>query len=98
MLCRAELLQKVHAHNRQQQEEPANFGKKARVSRVAMEQGGQVRDANIDLIGLIMEALEKEHEFVYASLPCACFPRLITRRRPSEAAGTHLLLTRSTLR
>jgi len=44
-------------------------GKKLRVSRLSAEQGGNVRDTNIDLIGLIMEALNKEHEFVYAPPP-----------------------------
>ncbi len=69
MWCRAELLQRVHAHNRAQQEEPV-VGKKGRAARVAVEQqGGHVRDTNIDLIGLIMEALDKEHEFLYALWP-----------------------------
>ena len=64
--CRSDLLQRVHQHNRQMQEEPYN-GRRARAPRATPDQvGAAMRDTNIELINIIMEALEQEHEFLYA--------------------------------
>lgn len=61
---RSELLQRVHQHNRQLQEEPAN-GRRSKAARATADQmGAALRDSNIELINIMMEALEQEHEFL----------------------------------
>lgn len=63
---RTDLLQKVHASNRQMQEEVAVPRRPHRSGRVAADAVNiAVRDSNIDLITLILEAMEREHEFLY---------------------------------
>lgn len=63
--CRSELLQRVHQHNRQLQEEPVSGSRRARAARATPDQiGAAMRDSNIELINIMMEALEQEHEFL----------------------------------
>lgn len=74
----ADLLQRVHAANRAAQEEEAQYRRPVAVGRRGGGGGGSggsadphaaaggagVRDVNIDLITMMMNALEKEHEFL----------------------------------
>ena len=67
-LCRAELLQKVHATNRQlqdnmQTQQTRRIGRRDRSSSTD-QVPDQIRDSNIELITIILEALEKEHEYL----------------------------------
>ena len=66
--CRAELLQKVHATNRQlqdnmQAQQTRRIGRRDRSSSTD-QVPDQIRDSNIELITIILEALEKEHEYL----------------------------------
>ena len=66
--CRAELLQKVHATNRQlqdnmQTQQTRRIGRRDRSSSTD-QVPDQIRDSNIELITIILEALEKEHEYL----------------------------------
>ena len=69
-LCRVELLQKVHATNRQLQEtqmqtqQTRRIGRRDRGSSNEQIQDQGLRDSNIELITIILEALEKEHEYL----------------------------------
>ena len=38
--------------------------------RAAADSAQPVRDGNVDLITIMLEALEKEHEFLYVAVPC----------------------------
>lgn len=65
----AELLQKVHATNRQlqdnmQTQQTRRIGRRDRSSSTD-QVPDQIRDSNIELITIILEALEKEHEYLY---------------------------------
>ncbi|KAL0025091.1 hypothetical protein WJX79_008079 [Trebouxia sp. C0005] len=65
----AELLQKVHATNRQlqdnmQTQQTRRVGRRDRSSSTD-QVPDQIRDSNIELITIILEALEKEHEYLY---------------------------------
>lgn len=60
--CRSELLAKVHQATRQMQEELLNPPK--RRARPVADTGQPVRDGNVELITMMLEALEKEHEFL----------------------------------
>lgn len=68
--CRVELLQKVHATNRQLQEtqmqtqQTRRIGRRDRGSSNEQIQDQGLRDSNIELITIILEALEKEHEYL----------------------------------
>jgi hypothetical protein len=62
---RAELIQRVVAHELEQNEEPL-LNERIGSSRPSHAQWRQFRDANINVIGLIMESLEQEHKFLYA--------------------------------
>ena len=66
--CRSELLQKVHATNRQlqdnmQTQQTRRIGRRDR-SNSTDQVPDQIRDSNIELITIILEALEKEHEYL----------------------------------
>ncbi|GAB4814795.1 hypothetical protein N2152v2_001841 [Parachlorella kessleri] len=70
----ADLLQRVHAMNRAAQEEDAQYRRPALGRRggaggagadAHAAAAGGVRDVNVELITLMMSALEKEHEFLY---------------------------------
>jgi hypothetical protein len=50
------------------QEEAMNPPK--RRLRAAADNGQPVRDGNVDLITIMLEALEKEHEFLCVAVPC----------------------------
>ena len=67
-LCRSELLQKVHANNRQlqdnmQMQQTRRIGRRDR-SNSSDQVPDQIRDSNIEFITIILEALEKEHEYL----------------------------------
>ncbi len=63
---RSDLLQKIHANNRQLQEEVAFPRRTTRGGRASADAVNiAVRDTNIELITLILEAMEQEHEFLY---------------------------------
>lgn len=53
---------KVHQATRQMQEEQMNPPK--RRARPMADTGAPLRDGNVELITMMLEALEKEHEFL----------------------------------
>lgn len=66
MLHRAELLTTVQAHNRQVQED-AQPPRRPRAPRRGDAEPAVVRDPNVELITMMLAALEKEHEFLCAT-------------------------------
>lgn len=62
---RADLLQKVHQNTRQLQDEVTYTKRMSRGPRATSDQiHTVVRDTNIELITIILQALEQEHEFL----------------------------------
>lgn len=54
---------------RQSQEEAPNAGRSRRAGhKSAQEQSGLVRDTNVEVISMILQALEKEHRWLLNSL------------------------------
>lgn len=65
MVCRCELLQKVHANTRQLQDDMMYPRRSTRGQRATSDQiHAAVRDTNVELITTMLEALEQEHEFL----------------------------------
>lgn len=63
--CRTELLQKVHQNTRQLQDEVTYTKRMNKGQRATSDQiHTVVRDTNIELITIILQALEQEHEFL----------------------------------
>lgn len=54
--------------NRQSQEEQATAGRSRRGHKSAAEQSGLVRDSNVEVISMMLQALEKEHRWLLSSL------------------------------
>ncbi len=74
---RSDLLARVHQATRQMQEEAMNPPKR-RLRAAAADSQQPVRDGNVDLITIMLEALEKEHEFLCAhplNVHCCAVPR-----------------------
>ena len=66
MVCRADLLQKVHNNTRQLQDD-VSYGNKraAKGPRATPDQiNTAVRDTNIELITIMLQAMEEEHEYL----------------------------------
>ena len=64
-LCRADLLQKVHNNTRQLQDDVAYPKRPARGPRATPDQiHNAVRDTNIEVITIILQAMEEEHEYL----------------------------------
>jgi hypothetical protein len=75
---------------RQAQEEPANAGRSRRGLKTAQEQSSLVRDTNVEVISMMLQALEKEHRGLLNSLqgPIIAFIMdMLPVRRPAAATG-----------
>jgi hypothetical protein len=54
--------------NRQAQEEQPNQGRSRRGHKSSQEQSSVVRDTNVEVISMMLQALEKEHRWLFTSL------------------------------
>ena len=63
LLCRSDLLRRVHEYNKNLQDQDAQNSKKSRSQRATADQvNASIRDANVDLIMIMMADFEKENE------------------------------------
>lgn len=67
MVCRTELLKKVHEYNRNMQEQQTAQANTRRIRRShgSPEQvADPIKDGNIELIEMIMDAIDREHDYL----------------------------------